>query len=80
MHESTNQDDHGTLSERDHLVRMANQIAANFRFHDDAIERTADHLRRFWAPSMKRQLAAWAEAGDADLDEVAREAGRRLGG
>lgn len=70
----------GAVQERDHLVKMANQIAASFRFHEDSVERVADHLRRFWAPSMKRQLAELAAAGPADLDEVVREAARRLDG
>jgi hypothetical protein len=38
------------------LVKMANQIADNFGFHDDTVARTADHLRRFWAPSMRDKL------------------------
>ena len=38
------------MQEIEHLVKMANQIADNFSFHGDAEERTANHLRRFWAP------------------------------
>lgn len=66
------------VSERDHLIKMANQIAANFRFHDDAAHRVADHLRRFWAPSMKRQLLELAAADHAELDALVREAARQL--
>jgi formate dehydrogenase subunit delta len=66
------------MSEREHLVKMANQIAANFRYHDDGVERIADHLKRFWAPSMKRQLLELAASGNAGLDERVREAARRL--
>jgi len=57
--------------EVDHLVSMANDIAANFSFHDDAIIRTADHIRRFWAPRMRRQLLEYAEQGQQGLSEVA---------
>ena len=57
--------------EVDHLVSMANDIAANFGFHDDAIERTADHIRRFWAPRMRRQLLEYIEQGGQELSKVA---------
>lgn len=67
-----------TPSERDHLVTMANQIAANFRYHDDAVDRIADHLGRFWAPSMRRQLVELTAAGDERLDAPVRQAVRRL--
>jgi formate dehydrogenase subunit delta len=56
------------MAEIDQLVRMANQIAANFSFHDDGVQRLADHLQRFWAPSMTRQLIDYADAGSAGLD------------
>lgn len=57
--------------EVDHLVSMANDIAANFSFHDDAIGRTADHIRRFWAPRMRRQLLEYSEQGKQGLSKVA---------
>ncbi len=40
------------------LVRMANQIAANFRHHPQAqaAAEVADHIRRFWPPLMRREL------------------------
>lgn len=57
--------------EVDHLVSMANDIAANFSFHDDAIGRTADHIRRFWAPRMRRQLLKYIEQGKQGLSKVA---------
>jgi hypothetical protein len=44
------------MKEIDQLVRMANQIAANFSFHTDRVDRVADHLRRFWAPAMRKLL------------------------
>lgn len=62
------------------LVRMANQIADNFSFHDDAVERTHDHLRRFWAPSMHRNIVDFEVAGGDGLNAVARSAVRRLAG
>lgn len=68
------------MQDVERLVKMANQIADNFNFHDDAIERTLDHLRRFWAPSMCDRLAAFEAAGGDGLNDVARSAVQRLAG
>lgn len=46
------------------LVRMAEDIAANVTAGDDVqltAERTADHLRRFWDPRMRRALIEAAD-------------------
>ena len=60
----------------DALVRMANQIAANqaHRPDDEATTTVAEHLRMYWAPSMRRDLVAAVDAGQADLVPVARAA------
>ena len=42
------------MQEVDQLAKMANQIADNFSFHDDTVDRITDHLKRFWAPSMQK--------------------------
>jgi formate dehydrogenase subunit delta len=68
------------MQDLERLVKMANQIADNFGFHDDTVERTADHLRRFWAPSMRDRLVAFEAAGGDGLSESARAAVRRLAG
>jgi formate dehydrogenase subunit delta len=68
------------MQDIEHLVKMANQIADNFSFHDDTVERTADHLRRFWAPSMRSKLVDFEAAGGDGLNEAARAAVRRLAG
>lgn len=60
------------------LVKMANQIADNFDFHDDAVERTCDHLKRFWAPSMHRKIVDFEAAGGDGLTATARAAVQRL--
>jgi len=49
------------------LIKMANEIAANFSFHDDTEDRVADHLSRFWAPSMKNNLHDYVNQGGAGL-------------
>ena len=52
----------------DKLVRMANQIAANFDGGSDeaqAVASVADHIRRFWTPSMRKQIVErWRERPD----------------
>jgi len=68
----------GTHNELQTLVKMANQIAANFSFHDDAIERTVSHLQRFWAPSLRQQMISHVAAGGAGLDDLALQAAQRL--
>jgi len=65
--------------EVEQLVKMVNQIADNFSFHDDAVDRIADHLVRFWAPSMLKKLIEHDRAQGADLKPAAREAVTRLG-
>jgi formate dehydrogenase subunit delta len=58
------------------LVRMANQIASNsaHKPHDIAVGWVADHLREFWAPSMRQRLVEWVDTGGTGLDAVARDA------
>jgi formate dehydrogenase subunit delta len=61
-----------------HLVDMANDIARNFSFNPDATVRIADHLRRFWAPSMRRKIADHVAAGGTGLADNAIEAIKSL--
>jgi len=54
----------------DQLVKMANQIALNVGASSDidtSAKRTGDHIRRFWTPAMRAQLAAHGRAGGAGL-------------
>ena len=66
------------MQEIDQLVKMANQIADNFSFHEDAVDRLVDHLQRFWAPSMRRKLIEFVDAGGGELKPGVIEATRRL--
>ena len=66
------------MSEIDQLVKMSNQIAANFSFHEDGVQRLADHLHRFWAPVMIKQLREHAANDSSDIDEAVLEALKRL--
>jgi formate dehydrogenase subunit delta len=63
-----------TIGELEHLIQMSNQIAANFSFHDDAEARIADHITRFWAPSMKKLLSGHIEQGGEGVEEAVRKA------
>ena len=53
---------------RTDLVRMANQIAANFRHHPQAqaAAEVADHIRMFWPPLMRRELLDNVHSGGCD--------------
>ena len=50
------------------LVRMANEIAANFGAMDEtaAVAETAGHINRFWEPRMRAQLKQLVAEGKAD--------------
>jgi formate dehydrogenase subunit delta len=66
---------HGSAEQ---LVRMANDIGNFFRaepVRNDAIDGIANHISKFWTKSMRRKIAAHGERG---LDELPREALRRL--
>jgi len=62
------------------MVYMANQIATFFRTQPgiDQAEKVANHLKDFWEPRMRAQLAAHVEAGGAGLDDIVVESVRRL--
>ena len=61
-----------------HLVTMANQIAEFFRSSNpdraEAVAATAQHLRSFWDPRMRREIIAHYREGGAGLDPVPRSA------
>jgi formate dehydrogenase subunit delta len=65
----------------DKLVRMANQIAANFEYEPDteaAAEKVADHLRRFWDPMMRAEIIDYLQTDGAELSEIAQRAVSKL--
>jgi formate dehydrogenase subunit delta len=55
---------------------MANQIGKFFQSqgHDKAVSGTADHIRKFWDPRMRKAIAAHLAAGGAGLDPAVRDA------
>ena len=61
-------------TELEHLRKMANQISANFTFYDDQVARIADHITRFWAPSMRKLFSDYVEQGGQGVDDAVRVA------
>jgi formate dehydrogenase subunit delta len=70
---------HSTAS---HLVKMANDIGNFFRaepVREDAVAGIANHIVRYWTKRMREKMAAHIQqAGGADLDDLPREALRRV--
>jgi len=65
-----------------HLIKMANQIAAHCAPGEPsnvAADRAANHIIRFWAPSMRLQIKAYLLADGVLLDDTAQDAVSRLG-
>ena len=64
------------------LIMMANQIAGGFRGqpHDHAVTSVADHIRSFWTPKMRRDIATHLTAGGSGLDPLAMAAIEKLTG
>jgi formate dehydrogenase subunit delta len=62
------------------LIYMANQIGKFFaaQGHDKAVAGVANHLTRFWDPSMRKKIVRHLNEGGEGLDPVVREAVARL--
>lgn len=62
------------------LVRMANQIADFFRTQEEseAVAGTADHIRNFWNPVMRKQIYDHIEHGGTGLNPLALKALKTL--
>ena len=60
----------------DHLVKMANQIAAGVPVlsTEAKIESTASHISKFWTPLMIKQVTEFVARGGEGLTPVAVEA------
>ncbi|MDP1631652.1 MAG: formate dehydrogenase accessory sulfurtransferase FdhD [Caulobacter sp.] len=58
------------------LIRMANQIAAELSSQrpGEAVEATREHLRQFWDPKMRADIAAFLAAGGEGLSPTAHAA------
>lgn len=62
------------------LIYMANQIARNFAAigHAAAVAATADHIHKFWTPSMTARAFAMLDDDGVELTPIAESALRRL--
>lgn len=68
------------MSASHHLAKMANDIGDFFRAQprEEAITGIGNHIRSYWTPRMREKLSAQVASGDAGLDELPREALRRV--
>ncbi|MBK8085577.1 MAG: formate dehydrogenase subunit delta [Devosia sp.] len=68
------------MSEDLDLVRMANNIAANFAVYPEAeaIAGIVRHISDFWPRPMRERLVVLVRDGAGDLAPLALAAGRRL--
>ena len=63
------------------LVHMANQVASFFASYPEAeaIDGTANHLKSFWDPRMRREIEAHLkDKAGAGLSHLAMEAVKRI--
>lgn len=76
---AAHEEGHGSAG---HLVKMANDIGDFFRAEpqrEDAIAGIANHIVKFWTKRMREKLDSHLKQdGDAALNELPREAVRRL--
>jgi formate dehydrogenase subunit delta len=58
------------------LVYMANQIGKFFASQgpDQAVAGTADHIKKFWDPRMRKAIILHLDGGGAGLDPAVRDA------
>lgn len=57
------------------LVKMVNEIDGNMAGSDDArATAVADHIRKFWSPSMRRQIVDYLTTNGAGLNPGAKRA------
>jgi len=63
------------------LVYMANQIGRFFAHQPEAqsIASTADHLKKYWEPRMRKAIIAHVGQGGSGLDPRVKEAVLSLG-
>lgn len=64
----------------DRMFQKANQIARNFASYpeEQAVEKIAGHLNKFWTPLMREQIAAHVNCGHEGLHELAVKAVKNL--
>jgi formate dehydrogenase subunit delta len=60
------------------MVRMTDQISDFFKSYSEAeaIEGIAEHINKFWAPSIRLEFFALIDAGGSGLNETVKKAAR----
>jgi formate dehydrogenase subunit delta len=69
------------MSGQEHLAQMANDIGNFFRAQpnrEEAIDGIVNHIKSYWTRRMREKLFAQVKDGNSALDELPREALRRL--
>ncbi len=65
----------------EHLTQMANDIGAFFHAEPDreqAVKGVVGHIQKFWTPRMRQKLVEHLRQGGEGLEELPREAIRKL--
>ena len=65
------------MSELQHLIKMANQIAQNIGIgasEEETIDKVENHITLFWAPPMRKKICDYIETGANDLHPFATKA------
>lgn len=63
------------------LIKMANAIGSFFQSEPDrvlAIQGVEQHIRNFWEPRMRQQIAAYLNDGGTELMDIVAEAVKKL--
>ena len=65
-------DEDHSMSTKEKLVYMANQIATFFHSkpREEGIAGVADHINKFWEPRMRKQFFEMIDAGGKGFDEM----------
>ena len=66
---------------KERLFEMANDIGDFFKSESDreaAVKGVLNHISRFWDPRMKRQIIAFLDEDNGDLNPIVHEAIVRL--
>ena len=68
--------DEPKMGTKEKLVYMANQVATFFESkpHEEGVAGVAEHINKFWAPRMRRQLFELIDAGGKSMKPLVTEA------
>ncbi|MFM7085142.1 MAG: formate dehydrogenase subunit delta [Hyphomicrobium sp.] len=68
------------MQSADKLVMMVNQIAKNLavRGEENAVHSTAEHIKKFWDPRMRKAILDHLKAGGQGLQPLAKRAVEKL--